>query len=188
LDDLDLSMLKDGKNRKSEDYQLFIKLYLTNERRLYGYVRALVPNWSDVDDIIQETASVLWAKFDQFERGTNFPAWAMRIAHNQVLNYCKTRKKDKLCFSEAAMESLAQLSVSRDANLDERLSALKQCLDKLNSNEQMLIELRYRPGGSTKSVSQQTGKELHVLYRLLNKIHTKLLLCIRRTLAEGGTL
>ena len=43
--------------------------------------------------------------------------------------------------------------------------------------------MRYRPGGSTKSVSQQTGKDLHVLYRLLNKIHTKLLLC---TAGIGG--
>lgn len=178
-------MLREENNRNSGDYQLFIKLYLANERRLYGYVRALIPNWSDVDDIIQETASVLWAKFDRFELGTNFSAWALKIAHNQVLNYCKTRKRNKLYFSDTALESLAELSASRDSNADERLSVLKQCIEKLESKEQMLIELRYQPGGSTKSVSQQTGKELHVLYRLLNKIHAKLLLCIRRSLVQG---
>jgi RNA polymerase sigma-70 factor (ECF subfamily) len=181
-------MSKDVNNRDSGDYELFIKLYLANERRLYGYVRTLIPNWSDVDDIIQETAAVLWAKFDQFQRGTNFPAWALKIAHNQVLNYCKVRKKDKLYFSEAALESLAELCETRDSNLDQRLAALKKCLDQLKSDEQRLIEMRYRPGGSTKSVSQQTGKDLHVLYRLLNKIHTKLLLCVRRALAEGEAI
>lgn len=172
----------------SQDYQLFIKLYLANERRLYGYVRAMVPNWTDVDDIIQETASVLWSKFDHFERGTNFSAWAIKIAHNQVLNYCKVRKKDKLYFSEETLAALAESSSASHPNIDERLTVLKSCLQRLQTQEKMLIELRYQPGGSTKGVSQQTGKELHVLYRLMNKIHAKLLLCIRRTLAEGELL
>lgn len=181
-------MQDDEKTSESQDYQLFIKLYLANERRLYGYVRAMIPNWTDVDDIIQETASILWSKFGQFERGTNFSAWALKIAHNQVLNYCKVRKKDKLYFSVETLETLAENSCSKRPNGDERLSILKKCLQKLQANEQTLIELRYQPGGSTKGVSQQTGKELHVLYRLLNKIHAKLLLCIRRTLAEGEML
>jgi RNA polymerase sigma-70 factor (ECF subfamily) len=165
-------MIDDEKKQSSEDYQLFIKLYLANERRIYGYVRALIPSWTDVDDIIQETASVMWSKFNQFEKGTNFPAWALKIAHLQVLNYCKIRKKDRLCFNDSVLESIAHKSLSDVQNTDQ-------------SNELSLIQMRYEPGGSTKSVSQQTGKNLHVLYRHLNKIHAKLLMCIRRTMAEG---
>jgi len=176
-------MPEDRKN--SHDYQLFIKLYLANERRLYGYVRALVPHWSDVDDIIQETAAVMWSKFDQFEKGTNFSAWALKIAYNQVLNYRKSRKKDKFYFSEDTLEQLAEKSSSKVQNIDKRLSILQQCLKKLQAGELTLIQMRYEPGGSTKRVSLQTGKEPYTLYRLFNKIHAKLLLCIRRTMAEG---
>jgi RNA polymerase sigma-70 factor (ECF subfamily) len=178
-------MIDDEKKQSSEDYQLFIKLYLANERRIYGYVRALIPSWTDVDDIIQETASVMWSKFNQFEKGTNFPAWALKIAHLQVLNYCKIRKKDRLCFNDSVLESIAHKSLSDVQNTDERLNILRKCLHRLQSNELSLIQMRYEPGGSTKSVSQQTGKNLHVLYRHLNKIHAKLLMCIRRTMAEG---
>lgn len=177
-------MSEETRSECSENYRLFIKLYLANERRIYGFVRALIPNWNDVDDIIQETASVMWSKFDQFEKGTNFSAWALKIAHNQVLNYCKTRKKDRLCFSETALEGIASKSMNDIQNTDERLSLLRKCLQKLQSGELSLIQMRYEPGGSTKSVSQQTGKNLHVLYRHLNKIHAKLLMCIRRTMAE----
>lgn len=182
-------MIQDNKeNNHSEDYQLFIKLYLSNERRIYGYVRALIPNWTDVDDIIQEIATVMWAKFNQFEKGTNFSAWALKIAHNQVLNYCKKRRNDKLCFSERAIELLAEKSLTQNQNSDERLPILRKCLQKLQHTELSLIQMRYEPGASTKSVSQQTGKEPHVLYRLFNKIHLKLLMCVRRTLAEGEVL
>ncbi|MCE5185231.1 MAG: sigma-70 family RNA polymerase sigma factor [Planctomycetaceae bacterium] len=179
-------MMLNGENKSSQDYQLFIKLYLANERRIYGYVRALIPSWNDVDDIIQESASVMWSKFDQFEKGTNFSAWALKIAHNQVLNYCKVRKKNRLYFNESTLESIAHKSQTDVQNTDERLSILRKCLQKLQAAELSLIQMRYEPGGSIKNVSQQTGKNPHVLYRQFNKIHAKLLMCIRRTIAEGG--
>lgn len=181
-------MLKYENKQNTQDYQLFIKLYLANERRIYGYVRALVPNWSDVDDIIQETAAVMWSKFDQFEKGTNFSAWALKISYNQVLNYRKMKKKNRFYFNDETLELLAEKSANKTRNIDERLATLQQCLKKLKINELSLIQMRYEPGSSTKAVSRQTGKELHVLYRLFNKIHTKLLLCIRRTLAEAEAL
>lgn len=181
-------MGEERKHENSKNYQLFIKLYLANERRIYGYVRSFIPNWSDVDDLIQEVASVMWSKFGEFERGSNFSAWALKIAHNQVLNYYKKRKKDKLYFSDQVIEALAEKGIKEMPDNEERLEILRKCLNKLKSSEQALIQMRYEPGASTKSVSLQTGKELHVLYRLLNKIHAKLLLCIRRTLAEGELL
>lgn len=177
-------MLEDRKKENSQDYQLFIKLYLANERRIYGYVRALIPNWSDVDDIIQEIAAVMWSKFDHFEKGTNFSAWALKIAYNQVLNYRKMKRNSKLSFCDETLELLAEKSAHKTQNIDERLPILQSCLQKLQTNELSLIQMRYEPGSTTKAVSLQTGKEPHVLYRLLNKIHNKLLLCIRRTLAE----
>jgi len=178
-------MNEETSHNKSGDYQLFIKLYLANERRIYGYVRALIPNWADVDDIIQDTASVMWSKFGEFEKGTNFSAWALKIAHFQVLNYYKTHKNNKLYFSEDTISSLSDKIASQTPNIDQRLSILRKCLQKLQASELSLIQMRYEPGSSTKIVSRQTGKEIHVLYRLFNKIHAKLLMCIRRTMAEG---
>jgi RNA polymerase sigma-70 factor (ECF subfamily) len=176
--------LSDVDNKEKESYQRFIKLYLANERRIYGYVRALIANWSDVDDIIQETASVMWSKFDGFQEGTNFSAWALRIAHFQVLNYCKNHKKDKIYFSNRAVDILSDQIMARDQNPDQRLNILKNCLEKLQAGERDLIQMRYEHGATTRGVSEKTGKALHVLYRLLDKIHIKLLLCVRRTLSE----
>lgn len=175
--------MKENKKLNSEDYRLFIKLYLANERRLYGFVRALVPNWSDVDDVIQETAAVLWSKFDQFDKTSNFSAWALKIAHYQILNYYKNQKRDKLYFSEEMLNLLAEKNL-QNPNMDERLPLLRKCLQQLKDYELSLIQMRYEPGSSTRRVAEQTGKEIHVLYRMLNKIHAKLLLCIRRNLRE----
>jgi RNA polymerase sigma-70 factor (ECF subfamily) len=173
-----------SRTAEQENYKQFIKLYLANERRIYGYVRALIANWSDINDIIQETASVMWSKFGEFQEGTNFSAWALKIAHFQVLNYYKSRQKNKIYFSEQAIELLSDQITSKEENADERLNILKQCLQKLQAGERDLIQMRYEPGATTKSVSQKIGKEAHVLYKLFDKIHIKLLFCIRRTLSE----
>ncbi|NLK41754.1 MAG: RNA polymerase subunit sigma-70, partial [Planctomycetes bacterium] len=50
----------------------FVQLFLMSQRRIYGYVMTLVPNVSDADDIVQETASVMWTKFGEYEPGTDF--------------------------------------------------------------------------------------------------------------------
>ena len=177
---------QENPNFYQDDYQLFLKLYLANEKRINAYVRALIPNWSDIDDVAQEIATVMWAKFNDFEKGSNFTAWAMTIAHFQVLNYYKTHKNNRLYFSQQTIESLSDSFANRKSTVDDRLSTLRKCLKKLPPEEMLLIQMRYEPGGSTKNVSRQTGKELHSLYRLLNKIHSRLLLCVRRTMTESG--
>ncbi len=53
----------------------FMRLLLANQQRIYGLILALVPNWNDADDIMQETSAVMWAKFDDYEAGTDFAAW-----------------------------------------------------------------------------------------------------------------
>ena len=54
---------------------------------------SVLPNRTDVDDLLQETNLVLWREFESFEIGTNFTAWAYRIAHNQVLAWRKPVKE-----------------------------------------------------------------------------------------------
>src|SRR5262249_34859663 len=80
--------------------ELFIRLLGQSHRSLHLYVMSLVPNRNDAEDILQQTNLVLWREFHQFEPGTNFTAWACRVAFNQVLAWRKRRQRDRLVFSE----------------------------------------------------------------------------------------
>src|SRR5262245_28464343 len=70
----------------------FVTLWSAHSRRVYAYIYSLVANWSDADDIFQETSIVLMQKFQEFEPGTSFFAWACRVAYNKVLVHLKNRK------------------------------------------------------------------------------------------------
>ena len=41
----------------------------------------------DAEDVLQEANLVLWRKFDQYQEGTNFFAWACQIIRYEVLKY-----------------------------------------------------------------------------------------------------
>jgi RNA polymerase sigma-70 factor (ECF subfamily) len=93
-------MTKDKDNlgpdiNQTERGQRFMSLYTAVQRRLYHYVISLVPDENTVDDIIQETVSFLWKRFDEFEPGTDFIAWAFSIAKYRIFDHIKQQKKRK---------------------------------------------------------------------------------------------
>ena len=43
----------------SEKGKEFVRLLLANQNRIYAFILTLVSNWSDADDVMQETAEVM---------------------------------------------------------------------------------------------------------------------------------
>ncbi len=69
------------------DVEEFVRLLMANERRLLAYILTLLPHVADAQDVLQETSIVLWRKFGEYRPGSDFTAWAYRVAHNMVRNY-----------------------------------------------------------------------------------------------------
>ena len=67
----------------------FVSLLTGHQRKLYSFILSLLRNPSDADDVLQETNLVLWQKCNEFEPGTNFGAWAFRVAQFQVMAHRK---------------------------------------------------------------------------------------------------
>ena len=54
--------------------QQFIRLFVANQRRVHAFIRTLVPNTADADDILQETSITGLAKFSTPSCATNASA------------------------------------------------------------------------------------------------------------------
>ena len=52
----------------------FLRLLGEHERRLRGFILALVPHWADADDIAQEVRLRLWEQFDDYDPAKDFGA------------------------------------------------------------------------------------------------------------------
>ena len=164
----------------------FLQLFRVNEHRIHAFIFALVPVWSDADDLLQDTSTVMWRKRGDFRVGSDFVAWAMSIARFEVLNYRKKRRRDSVIFCDETVELLADRMASLALCTDNRRDALDSCTAKLSVRDRELIELRYEPGATTQAVADRVGRSIHAVYKSLNRVHAQLLLCIRKTLAAEG--
>ncbi|MGL6094566.1 MAG: sigma-70 family RNA polymerase sigma factor [Fimbriiglobus sp.] len=164
----------------------FVRLLAQNQRRIYLYVLTLVPNHDDAEEVLQNANLVLWREFGKFESGTNFAAWACRVALNQVLAWRKKRQRDRLQFSDAFLEAVAA-EVADASRLEERAAALAKCVEKLPTAQRDLLRLRYTEGGSIDAVARQVNRTVEATYRALSRIRHVLYDCVTRELAEGAT-
>ena len=82
---------------------VFVELLTQHQRKLYGYIYTLVPNATDSDDLLQETNLVLWKKRSEYKLGTNFMAWACRIAFFNVQNFLKSKGRSRVCFQRRTL-------------------------------------------------------------------------------------
>lgn len=166
----------------------FVQLFTRHQRRLYLYILAQVPYPTDAEEILQNTNVVTWAKFRQFQIGTNFLAWVTQIANFEILKYRSRKRRDRLQFSDEFLEQVAQEAVVRTDELERRRSALTQCLQKLKPKDRELIQLRYAPGETGKNLAENLGRPANSVYQSLARVRRTLWECIQRRLAaESGT-
>src|SRR3954447_4910101 len=129
-----------------ETADAFVRLLGQNQRRLFLYVMSMVPNWNDAEEIIQETNLVLWREFARFQIGTNFTAWACKVALHQVLAWRKRQRRDRLEVSPALLEAVAEEASAAADALEERSQGLARCIDRLPAEHRRLLRLRYSEG------------------------------------------
>ena len=61
--------------------------------RAYGTAYHLARNAHDAEDLVQEAALSAYRNFHQFQPGTNFRAWFMRILTNAFFGSLRTKKR-----------------------------------------------------------------------------------------------
>jgi RNA polymerase sigma-70 factor (ECF subfamily) len=162
----------------------FVRLWSEHSRHIYAYIYTLVSNWSDADDIFQETSVVLIEKFDEYQPGTNFTAWACRVAYLKTMEFFRERKSPEL-LDEDFLQAISQEFQRSPEEVEVRFVALSECLGKLAANDRKLIELRYRGTNDVKTTAARLSQSVQRVYRSLARIHETLYECIRRKMTDG---
>jgi RNA polymerase sigma-70 factor, ECF subfamily len=165
---------------RSDPTAEFLELYSHNYPRLQFYLMTLLPFADDAADVLQETSLVLWKKFDTYATGTNFFAWACKIARLQALKYRERRGKTALSFSDQLLDTLAVEAAEDRFAPASSLRHLRQCLERLSPRDQQLIQKRYEPGMSVTRLAEDIGRTANSLSKSLGRIRRSLLECIER--------
>lgn len=160
----------------------FRKQWVRWQPRIYAYIRSLVFNRSDAEDLLQEVAGVLWRKLESFDPSTQFEHWAFGVARNKVLNFQKKKGRERLRFSDSLDDALAAEGAKLSANGADMLDALEACVAKLPAHHRELLRQRYEPQATGRSVAHALGRSESAISRTLTTIYGLLMACL-----ESGT-
>ncbi len=173
---------------KAASQQEFLRVFLTNEREVLRYVIALVPNREDAQEIVQQTAVVLWEKFDQYDRSRPFAPWACRFALNVTRQWIDRRHRWKTLLDGGLAEELAHRREQLRPEFDVRLAHLDNCLQKLPKNHRELVEGYYFRQTNIETLAGQARKTAEAIYKSLQRIRRQLRECIENAQREEAAV
>ena len=162
----------------------FVFLLARHERPLGAYVMTMVPHAQDADDILQEAKVIMWRHFAKFEPGTNFGAWARKIAFHQVLAHRKRKQRDRLDFSEDFLRAVGEEADRGADHLERRERVLHDCLAKLPADHREALHLRYHESLGLQEMAAGLDRTVGAIYRLLSRVRQCLHDCVTKTLSR----
>ena len=164
----------------------FVRELTDCQARLVSFVLTLVPDREAAQEVVQNTNLILLRKADEFNLGTNFRAWAFRVARNVALAHYRDCARDRVVFDASLVEELAESAQSHAEDSPELTVFLKECLLLRTSEERELLGERYATDVPVGEMAKRRGRSANSVSLTLFRIRHKLMKCVVQKLAERG--
>ncbi len=162
----------------------FLRCFLAQEGALRGFLRSLLFSHDEVHDVLQETAVVLWRKYEPGMTDEAFRRWAFGVARMEALAFRRDRARDRHRFGDAVHDLLEQAAMARTAATDLRLEALEDCLRKLPADQQRLVDAAYSQGARIDELAASLGRTAMAVYKSLHRIRIALTICVNKAVVS----
>jgi RNA polymerase sigma-70 factor (ECF subfamily) len=162
-------------------------LWTASQRVVAAFIRTLVPDFSEADDILQRVAVVLVRKFAEYDGSRPFAAWAIGIAKWEVLAYRRERAMDRhVFFNEGLIDRIADSYRQISQERSPKREMLAKCFDRLDTRAREAIDLRYAKNLPTLEIAREMAMTDSAVRKLLSRARSALRDCVDRRLEESG--
>lgn len=135
-------------------------LYLRYADNVFGYVRTIVRDHHDAEDVTQQVFAKLITAIAKYEpRGVPFVAWLLRMSHNVAVDAVRARRTTPA----------EEIFGADDAFWDEapeRARSLHAALQSLPQDQREVVVLRHVLGLSPVEIAEQLGRTNSSVYGL----------------------
>jgi RNA polymerase sigma-70 factor (ECF subfamily) len=142
---------------QEHDQEAFARLYEEYFDRIYRYITLKMGDAVEAEDLTQQVFLNSLRSISSFRwKGKPFSAWLYRIAHNQVVDYLRKKKRSDLPLEEtlAGGGDNPQLAAERKLDIEQVLAAAQH----LTEAQREVISLRFTSELSIAQVAEVMGK------------------------------
>ncbi|HSI62209.1 MAG TPA: sigma-70 family RNA polymerase sigma factor [Candidatus Saccharimonadia bacterium] len=169
---------------RSELSEQFILRLNAVHGRLLGFLRVMLGNGTDAEDVLQRASITMWRKFAEFDQTQDFFSWSSSFAFYEAKNFQRTAARSRLHFDDALMNRLAEERAPDLEHRDVRLAAMDRCIEELDTPSRDLVREFYLNNADIATLAQQQGRAPQTLYNKLNALRRLLGDCMKRRLAQ----
>jgi RNA polymerase sigma-70 factor, ECF subfamily len=135
---------------KEGDRDAIRLLYVRYSGNVYGYVRSIVHDEHDAEDVTQHVFAKLITVIQKYdERGIPFFAWLMRIARNAAIDHLRANRTTPV---ECVLDPDGAASTA------EAPMVFREALDALPQDQREVMLLRHLIGLSPSEVAEHLGR------------------------------
>lgn len=159
---------------RQRDAAAFGLLYERHAERVYRYIAYRTVLQDVAEDLTSEVFLNAWKTIDRYEeRGHTFRAWLLRLAHNEVIDFYRTRKQDKpLPEHEARMPLLGGPDLLAELKADR--ADLLRAVRRLPDEWQQLVLLRFVEELSFEEIGTVLGKSSNACRQMQHRVLARL--------------
>jgi RNA polymerase sigma-70 factor (ECF subfamily) len=164
----------------------FLRLMLQHQPLLFVYLRTMLNNSADAEEVLQETYISLWRKRRQFTIGTRFMSWAATVGRYEVHRFRRMQKNIPQILSDDRLLQMSSEMIAEYDLVEARHEALELCLQSLNERDRHFVDAAYSIKTTKKALGTCFGMTPDGFRKAVHRIRQKLLKCIQlRLRAEG---
>ena len=165
----------------------FLALLGHYDAQLAVCVHMIIPQWHAAEEVLQETRLTLWRKFDTFQPGSDFLAWARTVARYCACAYLRTARSQARIFSDEVTDALMAHAALTPADENHRWTAFLECSRKMGSAARQLLQFAYVEKKKIKDVAEQLGRSVNGTHVALSRIRRQLGECMEQKLREANS-
>jgi len=137
---------------KAGDQEAFRFLYLRYVDNVYGYVRSIVRDHYEAEDVTQHVFTKLMTTLPKYEqRNVPFTAWILRVARNVAVDHMRARRA-------IPCEEVRELEPQHESTNEDSSLTLREALDSLPEDQRQVIVLRHVVGLTPGEIAGRLGK------------------------------
>ena len=168
------------KNRPFQLDEEFVLMLTEAQQRLYGFILKRLVDHHQSNEVLQLTNIVLCRKANDFEKGTNFMAWALTVANFQILSFRKKKSRDRLVFSDETFDQIVEEDGKMSDDTSSKLFHLNECLKKIDKVNIKLLKMKYDQRLPFKEIASASNKTSNAIRIQVHRIRNQLMDCIEK--------
>jgi RNA polymerase sigma-70 factor, ECF subfamily len=137
---------------KEGDRDALRLLYVRYSENVYGYVRSIVRDEKEAEDLTQHVFLKLITAICKYDdRGVPFSAWLLRLARNAALDHLRRRRA-------TPAEEVYGADVHVDEDSLDRARSLRAALDTLPEEQRNVVVMRHVIGLTPLEIADKMGR------------------------------